>query len=271
MKHFFSNNDYTVVDRSALAAKDIHYENIWGVADEDLYTLTLRELDRSWRDGNGKKPFFAHVMTTSNHRPYSYPAGRIDIPSGTGRAGAVKYTDHAIGEFLRQAKSRPWFADTIFVLTADHGASARGTVNIPIEKYRIPVIVWSPAHVKPQRIDRLASQIDIPPTLLGLLNSSHTSKFFGHDVMRSPAADDRAFVANYQTLGYMKAGRIVTLRPKRKVAVEPLPAALGLPADRGGVSDDTLRREAIGQYESAAYVFRNGLYRDEERNRVAAR
>jgi phosphoglycerol transferase MdoB-like AlkP superfamily enzyme len=271
MKYFFSNNDYTVVDRSALAAKDIHYENIWGVADEDLYTLTLRELDRSWRDGRGKRPFFAHVMTTSNHRPYSYPAGRIDIPSGTGRSGAVKYTDYAIGEFLRQARSRPWFADTVFVLTADHGASARGTVNIPIEKYRIPVIVWSPAHIKPQRIDRLASQIDIPPTLMGLLNSSYTSKFYGHDVMRSPAADDRAFVANYQTLGYMKAGRLVTLQPKRKVGIEPLPAALGLPADPGGVSDDTLRREAIGQYMSAAYVFRNGLYKDEERNLVAAR
>ncbi len=271
MKYFFSKNDYTVLDRSALQAKDIHYENIWGVADEDLFTLTLRELDRSWRDAGGRRPFFAHVMTTSNHRPYSYPEGRIDIPSGSGRSGAVKYTDYAIGEFLRQAKGRPWFADTVFVITADHGASARGTVNIPVEKYRIPVIVHSSAHIRPQRVDRLVSQIDVPPTLLGLLNMSYTSKFFGHDVMRSPVADDRAFVANYQTLGYMKAGRIVTLRPKRKVNVEPLPAILGLPADRGDLTDDDLCREAIGQYESAAYVFRHGLYNDEERNLMATR
>jgi phosphoglycerol transferase MdoB-like AlkP superfamily enzyme len=266
MKYFFSNNDYTVVDRSALAAKDIHYENIWGVADEDLFTLTLRELDRSWRAGGGKRPFLAHVMTTSNHRPYSYPANRIDIPPGTGRSGAVKYTDYAIGEFLRQAKSRPWFADTLFVITADHGASARGTVNIPLDKYRIPLIVWSPAHVRPQRVDRLMSQIDIPPTLMGLLNTSYTSKFYGHDILRAPAGDDRAFVANYQTLGYMKAGRIVILQPRRKVAVEPLPAGLGLDPGRGGIGDAALRDEAIGQYESAAWVFKHGLYKDEERN-----
>jgi len=77
MEHFFGGNGYTVIDRTALDKADIHYENIWGVADEDLFTLTLRELDK--RHTAGTK-FFAHVMTTSNHRPYTYPAGRIDIP-----------------------------------------------------------------------------------------------------------------------------------------------------------------------------------------------
>ena len=81
MEHFFGSNGYRVVDRTALSSKDIHYENIWGVADEDLFTLTLRQLDAEHAVG---KLFFAHVMTTSNHRPYTYPAGRVDVAPGTG-------------------------------------------------------------------------------------------------------------------------------------------------------------------------------------------
>ena len=266
LNYFFSNNDYRVVDRTALAADEIHYENIWGVADEDLFTLALREMDKSKKEG-GKRPFFMHVMTTSNHRPYTYPAGRIDIPSGTGRSGAVKYTDYAIGEFLRKAKERAWFDDTVFVITADHGASARGTQQIPLARYRIPLMIYSPKHVAPGHFDRLMSQIDIGPTLLGLMNMGYSSKFFGHDVFQSPPETDRALVGNYQTLGYMKDGRLVTLTPGRKVAVTDLPAELGLPGP-GRMTDKRLAEEAISLYQSASALYNGGLQRDEEMNRA---
>lgn len=196
------------------------------------------------------KPFFLHVMTTSNHRPYTYPEGRIDIPSGTGRAGAVKYTDYAIGKFLRDAKTRAWFDNTIFVIIADHGASARGTTDIPVERYRIPLIIYSPGHVKAQRIDRLASQIDVPPTLLrGLLGVNYRSKFFGYDLLRIQPGMERAFVATYQTLGYLREGWLVTLAPKRVVKLRRFDAdAPALSAQR----EDEIRREAISLYQVAA-------------------
>ena len=266
MNYFFSNNKYRVVDRTILTKEEIHYENIWGVADEDLFTLALREMDQSHNQSSGKKPFFIHIMTTSNHRPYTYPAGRIDIPSGSGRDGAVKYTDYAVGEFLRQAKNKPWFANTIFVVTADHGASARGTSHIPLEKYRIPLFIYAPNQIKPQRIDRLMSQIDIAPTVLGILNMSYVSKFYGHDIMRTAPEEDRAFVANYQTLGYMKAGKLVTLQPHRKVTITSLPDGLVKTAAPVPIADDTLRNEAISFYQNASYVFKHGLYLDEDRN-----
>ena len=268
LNYFFSNNDYRVVDRTALASSDIHYENIWGVADEDLFTLALREMDQSKKVGGASRPFFMHVMTTSNHRPYSYPPGRIDIPSGTGRSGAVKYTDYTIGDFLRRAEKHAWFKDTIFVITADHGASARGTTQIPLAKYRIPLFIYSPAHIAPARFDRLMSQIDIAPTLLGLLEMGYSSKFYGHDVFRVPESADRALVGNYQTLGYMKDGRIVTLMPGRKVVVEALPAELGLPA-ASGVPVERLTDEAISLYQSASALYNGGLQKDEELNATA--
>ena len=268
LNYFFSNNDYRVVDRTALASSEIHYENIWGVADEDLFTLALREMDQSKKMRGASRPFFMHIMTTSNHRPYTYPPGRIDIPSGTGRSGAVKYTDYTIGDFLRRAKKHAWFKDTIFVITADHGASARGTSQIPLIKYRIPLFIFSPAHIAPARFDRLMSQIDIAPTLLGLLEMGYSSKFYGHDVFRVPESADRALVGNYQTLGYMKDGRIVTLMPGRKVAVHRLPNELGLPAP-GVVPVERLTDEAISLYQSASALYSGGLQRDEELNATA--
>ncbi len=84
------------------------------------------------------KPVFAHIMTTSNHRPFTYPNGRIDIPSHTNREGAVKYTDYAIGKFIKEAKTKPWFKNTLFVIVADHCASSAGKADLPVNKYLIP-------------------------------------------------------------------------------------------------------------------------------------
>jgi phosphoglycerol transferase MdoB-like AlkP superfamily enzyme len=260
MNAFFDANDYRAVDRRDIPAERIAFENIWGVADEHLFDQVIEEFDREL-DARPARPLFAHVMTTSNHQPFTYPEGRIDIPSGTGRGGAVKYSDYAIGRFLEKARTRPWFADTLFVITADHGASARGGAQIPVERYRIPLLVYAPGLVAPARVDRLMSQIDIAPTLLGLLEFDYYSKFLGRDVLRAPPATDRAFVANYQTLGFIREGRIAVLEPKRRVRVFDLDAQGHV---GGRASDPELEREAIAWYQVAAHAFRSGLYRDEE-------
>jgi phosphoglycerol transferase MdoB-like AlkP superfamily enzyme len=267
MNAFFDANDYRSVDRRDIPSARIAFENIWGVADEHLYDQVIEEFDREIAAHPGR-PLFAHVMTTSNHRPYTYPAGRIDIAPGTGRAGAVKYTDYALGRFLERARGRPWFGSTVFVITADHGASARGGMQIPVDKYRIPLFVYAPGHVAPRRIDRLMSQIDIAPTLLGLLDFDYYSKFLGRDLLHSPPASDRAFVANYQTLGYLKGGEMAVLQPKRATA---LLSPLGEARAAAEPGDEQLMREAIAFYQVAAHVFDSGLYRDEEQVPPSAR
>jgi len=269
MNAFFSTNDYKVVDRTALRKDQIAYENIWGVADENLFDLAIEEIQRA-REG-GTKRFFAHVMTTSNHRPYTYPAGRIDIPSGTGREGAVKYSDHALGHFLEAARKQPWFAHTLFVITADHGANARGGAHIPVEQYRIPVLFYAPGHVAPGRNDRLMSQIDLPPTILGQLHFSYHTKFFGRDIERTPAGEERAFVGNYQTLGYIKQGRMVRLAPQKRVTVGAAPESMRVTgAVITAAGDEALRTEAIAWYQSASRTYRDRQYADGERNMLPA-
>ena len=255
MEHFFGSNGYTFVDRKAIDKADIHYENIWGVADEDLFTLTLRELDQ--RHAAGRR-FFAHVMTTSNHRPYTYPAGRIDIPPATGPDGAVKYTDWALGDFIERARKKPWFDDTLFVIVADHCAAARGKTDLPLERFHIPMLIYAPKHVQPGRVDTIASQIDVPPTILGLLNVSYVSRFFGQDILTEGKTHQRALMANYQTVGYYEKGMVVELRPQRRVRVIDAATGKELPP-----SDLTrhFTDEAIGYYQGASTALKTGALR----------
>ncbi len=255
MNTFFSGNGYTVIDRTALQPKDIHFENIWGVADEDLFTLALREIDQRHAQG---KAFFAHVMTTSNHRPFTYPEGRIDIPSKTSREGGVKYTDWAIGDFVKRARTKPWFANTLFIFVADHTHNGRGKQELPPQNYHIPMIVFSPVHVKPGRVDTLASQIDVAPTLLGMLNFNYTSKFFGHDILREGRDHPRALLANYQTVGYYEGDRVVELKPNSRVRVAD--AATGLTAPQDERSKDLVDL-AISYYQLSSQAYREGRLR----------
>ncbi len=236
-----------MIERTAFDKKDIHHENICGVADEELFGLALREIDV--RAAAGRK-VFAHVMATCNHRPFTRPPGRVDIPSGSGREGAVKYGDFAIGRFVAMARSRPWFDRTLFVFVADHSSIARGRSDLPMERFHIPMLVYAPGWVAPQRIDALASQTDVAPTLLGLLNRSYVSEFFGRDLLHDEAVPASLFMANYQTVGFVGGGEQVELRPKRATRVFAVDGRAATPE-----RDRAALEQGIAFYQVAAQRF----------------
>ena len=261
MNQFFGSNGYEVHDRTDIPDKDIHHANIWGVADEDLYTMVLKRFDASAAQG---KPLFAHVMTTSNHRPYTFPAGRGPWPQGK-RDSAVAYTDWAIGDFLRRASKHAWFKDTLFVITADHCASSSGIAALPAFRYRIPMWVYAPGgQVAPGRFERMTSQIDIAPTVLGLLGMDYYSQFYGVDMFQLPPGRERAFIGTYQLLGYLRDGKLVQLEPHRKV--ETLRPAYGWDEPQPPLPEDpALTLQAISYYQTAADAFASGSMRMPER------
>lgn len=253
MNYFFGNNDYDVIDRTQLADKDIHYSNIWGVADEDLFTLALHTMDDNYAKG---KPFFSHVMTVSNHRPFTYPDGRIDIPASSQcREGAVKYTDYAIGTFIKQASQKPWFNNTVFVIVADHCASSAGSTALPVTGYHIPMIMYAPGFIAPQKAEMLTAQIDIAPTLLGLLHFNYTSNFFGQDVFNVPAEKQRAFISTYQGLGYIKNNELVVQMPVKKIKTYKPDFNTGDEREQANI--DSLTQQAIAQYQVAAWLIKH--------------
>lgn len=254
MNYFFSHNGYQIVDRSDLKKEEITFANTWGVCDQDLFNRTLKECDLSFAEG---KPFMNHVMTTSNHRPFTYPEGVIDIPSHTSRAGGVKYCDFAIGEFIRKASEKPWFKNTLFVIVADHCAGSAGQSELPFKEYQIPFIIYNPGLVRPQQINKLCSQIDVAPTLLGVMNWSYKSKFFGKDIVKMAPEEERAFISNYQKLGYIKNDRLTILSPQQKVTHYQIYPQTG--EIKTAPNDPTIENEAIIYYQSANYVYKNKL------------
>jgi phosphoglycerol transferase MdoB-like AlkP superfamily enzyme len=258
MNEFFSSNGYSIIDETNMPDDAVTFSNAWGVSDEDLFNTTIKAANRAEEQGT---PFFFHLMTTSNHRPYSYPSGRIDIPSGTGRNGAVKYTDWAIGDFIAKAKKTTWFKNTVFVIVADHCAGSAGKTALPINKYHIPLFIYSPAHFSAKRIQQISSQIDIAPTLLALLKINYHSYAFGKDILSMHADEERALIGNYQHLGLYKKGKLAILSPQKKISKQINPETEN-PTVMTLTEPDTLTKEAIAYYQGASYIYHhrmNGL------------
>ncbi len=252
MDAYFSGNHYQPIDRSQFPERHRGFGNIWGLADEHLYDYALEQMDRDAASG---KPFLMHLMTTSNHTPFTFPEGRVELPRG--RAGAVKYSDWAVGRFIEMARTKPWFKDTVFVLVADHCASSKGRTSLPPENYHIPAIVYSPAHLAPRTDTRLASQIDLVPTVLDLLGLPEQSRFMGRSVLRAYPDGGRAYIATYQKLGYLTPGELVVLSPGRQVEGWRLDARQDLSAPVR--QPDTLAARAIDAYQETARRVRDGL------------
>ena len=256
MNAYYSGNDYTVVDRTDIPKESVIFENAWGVADEVLFDNTFVTLDKEFQQN---RPFFAQIMTTSNHRPYTYPAGRIDIPSPGGRAGGVKYTDYAVGKFIRDAKTKPWFKDTLFVIVADHCASVAGKSKLPMENYHIPLIFYAPALLKPSTYAPIVSQIDIAPTLIDVLGKKGTELYFGRSFFEPGKSIERAFISNYQELGYFRNGVLTVLSPRKQAvsfSIDPKTyKSTPAPLDPQGL------KEAIAYYQTASRTFKTGELR----------
>ncbi|WP_244614401.1 LTA synthase family protein [Elizabethkingia argenteiflava] len=224
MNNFFGGQGFDIVDRDrgnplsdniktnrfSIKDKEVSFENAWGVCDEDIYKQSIKYADKSSSEG---KPFFQFVMTTSNHKPYTFPKNKTDLPPGD-RNAAVKYTDYALGKFISDARTKPWFKNTVFVIVADHCASSAGKWEINIAKHHIPAIIYNLSH-KPQKIERLMSQIDVMPTLFGYLGWNYNTSLYGKDINQTKVGDERAFMGNYRTLGMLK-GNIFTQIDDRK-------------------------------------------------------
>lgn len=196
-------------------------------------------------------------MTTSNHRPYTYPEGRIDIKSGHGRDGAVKYTDYAIGQFLENARKKPWFDNTIFIFVADHTAGSAGKEDLPISNYQIPLFIYAPKLIEARENAQLSSQIDLAPTLLGLLNMDYQSTFFGRNVLQDNPLAPRVVVGNYQHLGLFDGKDLAILSPRQGLRRHD--QALTASVESRVPATDPLVERAITYYQAASYGYKQQL------------
>ncbi|GEP51098.1 sulfatase [Flavobacterium noncentrifugens] len=267
MNSYFGGNGFNIYDRGRgsvlgddikttrnnIDDSEVTFENAWGICDEDIFNKLLKVADMQHKN---KKPFFNFVMTTSNHRPFTYPAGRIDIPSGTSREGAVKYTDFALRELFKKASKKPWFNNTVFMIVADHCASSAGKDEIDIANYHIPAFIVNFPEAGVLKIEKQCSQIDLFPTLFSLMHWNYESDFFGRNVLDNNF-EERSLIGTYRKLVLMKRDKVMILSDQKKQAfyswekkdnsLRPLPV------------EKAFLEETISWYQTADYLFTNKL------------
>ncbi len=181
MKAFFTTNGYDEIFAQENYPKE-EVVNSFGVSDHYLFTYALNTINRRAATG---KPFLATLLTISNHPPYVVPSF-FKPKSREPESQIVEYADWAVGDFLRKASREPWYTNTIFVILADHGKLVgKATTEAPESYNHIPLLIFGPG-VPVMRYDGLATQVDIMPTLLSMLNMSYEYDGFGQDLLHAP-------------------------------------------------------------------------------------
>lgn len=233
----------------------------WGVCDEDLFDRLLAECRELHQAG---RPFLATSLSVSNHKPYTYPPGRIpEDPNKHWRHHAVKYADYALGRFFEMARKEPFYTNTVFVVVADHGARVYGRQTIPLYSYRIPLLIVGPAVVPaPARNGVLGGSMDVAPTVLGLLNRPYQSVFFGQDLLHIAPHQGRAMVQHNRDVGLIRQGHMVVLGLSKTLEYYHADPATGeyRKSSQPDAADRQLLGDAMALYQVADELYLKRRY-----------
>ena len=190
-KDYFGLDEY----RAKYPGREADFDGMWAIWDEPFLQYFCEEMSRM------KEPFMTSVFTASSHHPYNVPAeyqGRF--PEGKlPMHKCIGYTDYALRRFFESASKQPWFANTLFVLTADHtNQSCRNVYETDLGVFSVPIVLYAPGdttlvHGVDDR--SIAQQIDIMPTVLGYLGYDSDYVAFGCDLLNTPCKE--TFAVNY--------------------------------------------------------------------------
>ena len=189
-QQYFGREDY---DADPRFDGDADFDGMWAIWDEPFlqyYCTKMTEM---------KEPFMTAVFTASSHHPYEIPEKYRDVypEEGIIMHKCIRYTDMALGKFFREASRQPWFKNTIFVLTSDHtNMSDHDVYQTDLGGFCSPIIIFEPGSDRqPAILPKIAQQIDILPTLMGLLHYPDPYFAFGIDILNTPA--DSTWAVNY--------------------------------------------------------------------------
>ena len=189
------------------------FRGTWGVSDEDLFDRVHQEMDAA-----GDKPQFILAFTSSNHSPFQFPDGKFELHDKQKATvnNAVKYADYALGQFFAKAREKAWWDNTYFLVVADHDTRVFGASLVPVNKFHIPALILGP-DIEAQEYDRLASQIDLAPTVLSLMGISSSHPMIGHDVTQLPADfAGRAMMQYEDNHAWMQGNDVVVHVPEKE-------------------------------------------------------
>lgn len=204
-----------------------HRNDVWGISDLALFREANRILNEEQQ--TQKKPFFAFIQTSGYHRPYTIPDDNAgfelkDIGEdlahkrsfvSVAEYNSLRFSDHALHEFFKLAEKSDYYKNTIFLIFGDHGLAApqsenmpRGYVDLNLINHQIPLIIAGGPITKPQVITKTASQVDILPTVMGILGRGYFTRAIGRDVLTDPTPEPGALIYGWAvspaTIGFVQ-------------------------------------------------------------------
>ena len=259
MASFFNGNGFkNIIDETDFDKDGKKYamKGTWGYSDEDLAVKA-----NEYYKNLGNKPFFSLMFSTSNHEPFEFPDGRIDLyeqPKNTVN-NAMKYADFSIGKFFELAKKESYYKNTIFVVIADHNTRTYGKNLVPVNKFHIPALIIAPNVDKGITYDNLASQMDIPSTVLALSGITTKSPMPGRNLLKLPkGTKGRTIMLFHETYAFRVEDDIVILNPntkplqfKVKSDTELIPVAL----------NEELAKDALAHIVASSNMYKNRVYK----------
>ncbi|WP_386693700.1 LTA synthase family protein [Lonepinella sp. MS14435] len=254
---FYGNGFQQIIDEKDYV--NPHFTATWGVSDEDLFNKANDTFNQLHQQG---KPFFSLVFTSSNHDPFEFPVGKIDLyeqPQAT-RNNAAKYADFATGLFFDLAKQSDYWNDTIFLIIADHDSRVGGAALVPVQHFHIPALILG-KDIEARRDPRLVSQIDMPTTLLSLIGISANYPMLGYDLTR-PEDPNRALMQYDKTFGYMRMQNnqletVILQQGKPAESYVYSPDSKTLTAIEG---NDEMKKQALAYSLWGSYAYKQRLY-----------
>jgi phosphoglycerol transferase MdoB-like AlkP superfamily enzyme len=186
--------------------------NVWGISDKNLFLAAENVFS------NQTKPFFAIIQTADNHRPFSIPPEDADFERKVVNEDSLRkygfeslqeyqsfcYTDYCFKKLIEEGKKQSWFNNTIFVFVGDHGVEGEASEMYPdawtsgrLSDEHVPLLYYAPQLITPQLRKEVASQIDILPTLAGMLHQPYTNTTLGRDLIHSKNKTDAAFIIHH--------------------------------------------------------------------------
>ena len=202
-------NDVQIFEEGKFASPKL---NVWGISDKNLFLEANKVMKQQ------TKPFFTIIQTSDNHRPYSIPADDKDFTprkvsdeelkkngfESPEEFNAFCYTDYCYQKFIEAAKQAPYFDNTIFVFVGDHGVEGNAAAVYPkawteqrLNDEHVPLLFYAPALLTPQKRAEAVSQIDVLPTLAGMVLQPYTNKTLGRNLLNTTDKEDAAFIIHH--------------------------------------------------------------------------
>ena len=257
MRGFFTGNGFSqIVDQNNMP--NAKFVGSWGASDEDVFDAAHQQLLQLQQQG---KPFFSLIFTSTNHEPFEFPDGRINLheqPKNTVN-NAVKYADWAMAKFIRQAQKSAYWQNTLFLIVADHDNRVYGSNLIPVEKFQIPGLILGGA-VTPATISTLSSQIDLAPTLLSMMGVSSCHPLLGRDLTMDNHNPGRALLQFDNYFALMEPDQLTILKPDQTAVL----AHYHQQQKKLTLSDQPVSpaqyQKALAQVQLASYLYRERKY-----------